>query len=109
SVIRRPADVHDAASEVTFSSPKLDLKVASDAAVPFLVMAPENVRGGGGEIVATLDLDLVYNGTDIEHQISRPADVEGYVASTWLSFVIRDEDWPLEQPLGTAAVPLPLR
>ncbi|HMF55201.1 MAG TPA: Ig-like domain-containing protein [Pyrinomonadaceae bacterium] len=108
-VIRRPADMRDAASEVTFSSPKLDLKVASDAAVPFLVMAPENVRGGGGEIVATLDLDLVYNGTDIEHQISRPADVEGYVASTWLSFVIRDEDWPLEQPLGTAAVPLPLR
>ena len=108
-VIRRPADVRDAASEITFSSPKLDLKVASDAAIPFLVTAPENVRGGGGEIVAALDLDLVYNGTHIEHQISRPEGVEGYVASTWLSFVIRDEDWPLEQPLGTATVPMPLR
>jgi LysM repeat protein len=108
-IIRHPADVRDAASEITFSSPKLDLKVASDAAVPFLVIAPENVRGGGGEIVASLNLDLVYNGTDIEHQISRPEGVEGYVASTWLSFVIRDEDWSLEQPLGAATVPMPLR
>jgi hypothetical protein len=109
AVIRRPVDARDAASEITFSSPKLDLKVATDAAIPFLVMAPENVRGGGGEIVATLDLDLVYNGTDIEHQISQPPDVKGYVASTWLSFVIRDEDWPLEQALGVTAVPMPLR
>lgn len=109
-VIRRPNEVRDAASEVTFSSPKLDLRDAQEAAVPFLVMAPENVRGGGGEIVASLDLNLTYNGTDIEHQISRPEGVvEGYVASTWLSFVIRDVDWPLEQPLGAAHVPLPLR
>lgn len=108
-VIHHPSEVFDVSSEITFSSPKLDLKVANDAAVPFLVIAPENVRGGGGEIVASLDLDLVYNGTDIEHQISRPDGVEGYVASTWLSFVIRDAEWPLEQPLGAAVVPMPLR
>lgn len=108
-IIHRDGDVRDAASEITFSSPKLDLTVSPDTPLPFLVNAPENVRGGGGEIVATLDLDLVYNGTDIEHQISRPEGVEGYVASTWLSFVIRDEDWPLQQSLGTAQVPMPLR
>lgn len=108
-VIHRAGDVRDAASEITFSSPKLDLTVSPATPLPFLVNAPENVRGGGGEIVATLDLDLVYSGTDIEHQISRPEGVEGYVASTWLSFVVRDDDSPLEQSLRTASVPMPLR
>lgn len=108
-VIRRPDDVRDASAEVTFSSPKLDLAVSDSAPVAFLVMAPENVRGGGGEIVASLDLDLAYNATDIEHQISRPEGVEGYVASSWLSFVIRDDEWPLERLLGQTSVPMPLR
>jgi hypothetical protein len=108
-VIRRPADARDVAREITFSSPKLDLKDAGSAKIPFLVMAPENVRGESGEIVAALDLDLIYSGSDIEHQISQPEGVKGYVASTWLSFVLRDPDWPLERNLGTARIPMPLR
>jgi hypothetical protein len=108
-VIRQPNDARDVAREITFSSPKLDLKGADAAPIPFLVIAPENVRGGSGEIVATLELDLVYRGSDIEHQISRPEGVKGYVASSWLSVVIRDEDWPLERNLGVARIPMPLR
>jgi hypothetical protein len=108
-VIRQPNDARDVAREITFSSPKLDLKDTDAAPIPFLVIAPENVRGGSGEIVATLELDLVYRGSDIEHQISRPEGVKGYVASSWLSFVIRDEDWPLERNLGVARIPMPLR
>ena len=108
-VIRQPNAVRDVAREITFSSPKLDLTDADTAPIPFLVIAPENVRGANDEIVATLELDLVYRGSDIEHQISRPEGVKGYVASSWLSFVIRDEDWPLERNLGVARIPMPLR
>ncbi len=107
--IRRVGDVRDLAREIGFTSPKLDLKDQDKAPIPFLIMGPETVRGETGEIVAELELDLSYAGTDIEHQISRPEDVKGYVASSWLSFVVRDEDWPLERDLGTARIPLPLR
>ncbi|MFI6599275.1 LysM peptidoglycan-binding domain-containing protein [Nonomuraea sp. NPDC050536] len=94
--------------EITLTSPKLPLTTAKDAALPFLLMAPETVSEHGA-IVGSIDLDLAWNASMIEHQIAQPHGINGYLASSWLSFVVPGDTHPLTRPLGAFPVPLVLR
>jgi len=102
-------DETESRSEISLSSPKLELKTKADQPLAFLLTAPDTVKGSGGEVVPYIDLNLSYNGSAIEHQIGSVEGIQGYVASSWLSFVIRDEEWPLEKDLGQFKVPMVLR
>ncbi|HEY6333162.1 MAG TPA: hypothetical protein VI756_27815 [Blastocatellia bacterium] len=95
-------------SEISLTSPKLDLKTNTQAALAFLLNGPATLRGAGGETLPNVQLDLTYNGSLIEHQIGKVSGIEGYVASSWLSFVTTD-DLPLDSELGSFPVPLVLR
>jgi LysM repeat protein len=95
-------------SEIGFTSPKLALASGTQP-LPFLLTASETVRGAGGQVISYFDLNLIYEGAQIEHQIGKVSGIEGYLASSWLSFVIQDNDLPLEQELGQCKVPLILR
>lgn len=95
-------------SEIGFSSPRLPLESGVQP-LAFLLTAPDTVKGAGGQVVSHLDLDLVYDATDIEHQIGKVAGIRGYSASSWLSFVIEDAAQPLAADLGQCKVPLVLR
>ncbi len=96
-------------SRVAFTSPKLALETKANQPFAFLLSAPDTVRSDTGSVVPAIRLDLTYNGTSIEHQISPVPGIHDYHASTWLNFVIRDKDWPLQQPLGEFPVPMFLR
>jgi len=98
-----------AASTITLSSPKLTLATAAAQPLTFLVTAPEVTRGADGEVIPSLTLDLEYDGSSIEHQIGSLAGIEGYLASSWLSFVTAAGTEPLRAELGPIEVPLPLR
>jgi hypothetical protein len=95
------------ASQISLTSPKLELSTGADRPLAFLLSAPEALRGAGGEILPAIDLHLTYAGAAIEHQIG--AARGGYQPSSWLSFVIDDADSPLRRALGTCSVPLVLR
>lgn len=101
---------------IELTSPKLDLKTSNDQPVTFLLTAPDTIKGGGDEVLAYVDLDLSYNGSSIEHQIGSVWGIQGYLASSWLSFVIQedkdcnqDTSWPLKKSLGHFKVPMVLR
>lgn len=95
-------------SEVSLTSPKIELKTNPATPLAFLLNGPSTVRGAGGEILPNIELDLTYNASSIEHQIGSVRGIDGYVASTWLSFVIPDTP-SLISDLGDFAVPLVLR
>jgi len=67
----------------------------------------------------TVGLNMNYQVTHIEYDISEVPNVEGYQASQWLTFIIpanmaeQDEpnfdQSPLKQPLGTVDIPIVLR
>ena len=98
-----------ATSTITLSSPKLTLATAAAQPLTFLVTAPDVTRGADGEVIPSLTLDLEYDGSSIEHQIGSLAGIEGYLASSWLSFVTAAGTEPLRAELGPIEVPLPLR
>jgi hypothetical protein len=102
------ATVGEPRSEITLTSPKLSLETTPEAPLPFLLLAADNVREDGA-IVAEIELDLTYDVTAIEHQISDVNGIEGYVASSWLHFIIPGETRPLTQKLGVFQVPMLLR
>ena len=94
---------------LTFSSPKLPL-ASGVQPLTFLLSAPDTVVGAGGEVVSYVDLDLSYDGTAIEHQIEPAVDPDSaYVASSWLTFLIPETQWPLNAYLGPETVPMILR
>lgn len=70
-----------ASSQITLTSPKLILNTNSDVPLTFLVEVPTQTTS------KTLPLNLSFNGTSIEHQISSVPGIEDYKASTWLDFV----------------------
>jgi hypothetical protein len=94
---------------LTFSPPKLDLVAGASQPLTFLVVAPETVRGASGEVVESVTLHLTYAADTIEHQIGALPNVEGYEASSWLTFVIPDPASPLHVDLGDFMVPMVLR
>ncbi|MCP3140384.1 Ig-like domain-containing protein [Pyxidicoccus xibeiensis] len=104
-----PGGPGDSSSTLTFSSPKLQLQTAAAQPLTFLLSAPDTVRGAGGEVVPAVELSLQYDGARIEHQIGSVAGIEGYQASTWLGFVLPEEDGPLKAGLGRFEVPMVLR
>jgi LysM repeat protein len=95
----------------TYSSPKLTLATAPKQPLTLLMSAPDTVVGSDGEVVSYVDLDLEFDGTAIEHQIQKGIgpDVGGYVASSWLSFVVEDAPSPFHADLGRVQVPMILR
>jgi hypothetical protein len=96
-------------SQIAFSSPKLNLATADDQPLALLLDAAGTgaVRDDSGDVVSAVQLDLRYNGTNIEHQIG--ASVGRYQPSSWLGFVVGDADRPLTRQLGRFAVPMVLR
>ena len=94
-------------SDVTITSPKLPLRQGA-ATLPFLLTAPETVNAQG-LVLGAIDLDLTWSPDVIEHQIAEPRGIAGYLASSWLSFVLPDEGDRLTRSLGAFPVPLVLR
>ncbi|SDF78063.1 LysM peptidoglycan-binding domain-containing protein [Chitinophaga filiformis] len=96
---------------ITLTSTKLSLQTSNSATLPFLISSPQIVRGSGNELLPYVDLDLSFAGSSIEHQISTLPNIEGYEASTWLSFVtpLSVNDSPLTGDLGKIQVPMPIR
>ncbi|HEV7598937.1 MAG TPA: hypothetical protein VGO49_01590 [Bradyrhizobium sp.] len=101
------AGVSLTAAKLALSSTKKD----TTAPLTFLVTATGKNAQGATESVITLD--LIYRGSQIEHQIGQLPNIEKYKASSWLSFVAPPApgatDWPLDARLGPFKVPLPLR
>ncbi len=93
-------------SEITLTSPKLELAPVPAVSLPILMGAPDVVHLGGAEVGA-VELSLRWEPSAIEHQIAQPAGIEGYLASSWLSFVLPDDS--LTAALGTCTVPIVLR
>jgi LysM domain len=99
----------EARSEISLSSPKLPLRSGPGAALPILLSAPDALSRDGA-VVGAVDLALAWAPTSIEHQIAEPAGIDGYLASSWLSFVLPDEPAGLlAADLGAFPVPLILR
>jgi LysM repeat protein len=95
---------------ISFTSPKLGLQKDTVAPLPFLISSPQIVRSSSNELLPYVDLNLSFAGSQIEHQISTLPNIEGYEASTWLSFVTPlDNTSPLTEDLGKIQVPMVLR
>lgn len=92
-------------SEITLTSPKLDLRRAQRVPLPFLLTAPETVNADGA-VVGAINLDLAWSADSIEHQIAQPEGIPDYLMSSWLSFILPAD---LAKPLGDFPVPLVLR
>lgn len=106
------------AGDVALTSAKLTLKQTTekDPALLTFLMQTRDTRSEDPSrpMRSYVPLDLWFQGTHIEHEIGSLPGIEGYEASSWLSFVIpprRDGDGnaPLRGDLGTFNVPLPLR
>lgn len=93
----------------SFSSAKLDLNAGGNGELTFLFYA----RRPGDSAVA--DFDVGYAVTHLEHDIGPVPGIDGYEASSWLSFLLPPgddgtaADNPLYTPLGKVAIPIPLR
>ena len=97
------ANTGSAHSQITLTSPKLALNTNSDAPLPltFLVEAPAQTKS------SHLTLDLRFNGTSIEHQISSvPGIDKDYKASSWLDFVRTETVEKLQVGLGNFEIPM---
>jgi phage tail protein X len=94
----------------TVTTAKLALANGSQA-LTFLVSATG--KDPSGAMQGKVTLDLTYRGFEIEHQIGELPNIKGYKASSWLSFVLPPAptatDWPLDGPLASFDIPLPLR
>lgn len=95
-------------SKLSLTSPKLKLKTGEQS-IPFLLTAPEIVRSDDGAVLSNLTLNLAFDGSNIEHQIGSVSGIEGYEASSWLSFVIQEARNPLSADLEVFQTPLVLR
>ena len=85
-------------SQVSMTTPKLELQT-SHQPLTFLLSSSEETQS------SAIDLNLSYRGQAIEHQIGGIAGIEGYQASSWLSFV-NPERQLLHQRLGDFQLPL---
>ncbi|PAV10658.1 hypothetical protein ASJ81_01695 [Methanosarcina spelaei] len=89
-----------ASSQITLTSPKLILNTNSDVPLTFLVETSTQTES------KTLPLNLSFNGTSIEHQISSVPGIEDYKASTWLDFVRPETAKKLQADLGNFEIPM---
>lgn len=98
---------------VSFTSSKLSLATTlgqEKTPLVTLVSAPGILKDDSGAVREVLDVkNASYAGNSIEHQISSIPAVEGYKASSWLSFVETSATRKLESSLSDFQVPLILR
>ncbi len=107
--ITSSSKIIEAKSAISLSSPKLNLVDEQGQPLTFLLSSPGLVRGEGNEVVPYVSLDVEYRGANIEHQIGAVPGIKDYAASSWLSFVIPDQQGPLSVELGQFTVPMVLR
>ncbi len=107
---------HGGAADVSLSAAKIALTHADSVApnrLTFLMATrPGRDQGLQDRLASYVELDLQFAATAIEHQIDELPGIEGYKASSWLSFVrplAQTPGDPLTEPLGTFKVPLVLR
>ncbi|GKX27675.1 hypothetical protein SH1V18_01550 [Vallitalea longa] len=100
----------DISSDVLLSDAKLNLGSNTDNEIRHLTFSlssgDEKLKD---KMTSNVLLDLDYQVTDIEHEISNVPGIEGYKASSWLSFVIKndkDNKKPLSSSLGKFEVPI---
>ena len=95
-----------AETKFSITDAKTDLSTG-DSYVNFLLSV------GSEQLRQSLRLDLAYVFNELEYNIRKAKDVEGYEASDWLSFVLPlTEDYQpacFDIDLGRPVVPLPLR
>lgn len=94
---------------LSLTAPKLGLKLAGDGGGNTRLLS--FLLSSAGLEAKKVDLDLVFEGQNIEHQIGALAGIRGYQPSSWLSFVAdtAGESWPLRQALGAFSTPIVLR
>ncbi|WP_108867820.1 LysM peptidoglycan-binding domain-containing protein [Aquimarina aquimarini] len=107
--VQQEVDGGNFSTSFSMSSPKLELNKNTKAKLPFLISSPDIIRGTDNEVLSYVDLNITYSGFAIEHQISSVNGIEGYKASSWLSFISKTLANPLETSLGGFKIPLILR
>lgn len=107
------APVSDPGVSLTTAKLALATTPAGEPASLTFLASSRNGRDAAGALEKSATLNLVYGGLQIEHQIGQLPNIEGYLASTWLSFVLPpqagDANWPLAAALGQFEIPLVLR
>lgn len=96
-------------SNLTVSSPKLDLRFRDGANRPAYLSSLVSSTSTDAKRVT---LDLAYNGQYIEHEIGALPGIENYQPSSWLSFVDLGDGTgtvPFASALGRFDVPIVLR
>jgi hypothetical protein len=92
---------------------KIPLASTGAGSTPLTFLVTATGKDAQGAVESVITLDLTYRGSQIEHQIGNLPQIEGYEASSWLSFAApptpATTDWPLDVHLGPFEVPLPLR
>jgi LysM repeat protein len=104
----------DSDAGASLTAAKLALSTtANGATAPLTFLVTATGKTAQGAIESVITLDLIYRGSQIEHQIGELPNIEKYKASSWLSFVVPPApgatNWPLDAHLGPFKVPLPLR
>lgn len=100
----------------SFSTGKFSLaKRATGTHLTFSFDTNQEQQGRtGNQFEDVFTIDLYHQLNALEHEIHPVEGIEGYLASSWLTFVLPDNfDTPGERkllvPLGTQTIPVPLR
>lgn len=113
-----PDDPNDVEKKDAFSFSTGKFSLAKRATGTHLTFTFDTNREQQGKDGQQLDdvftIDLFHQINALEHQIHPVPGIEGYLASSWLSFVLPDSfDAPGERkllvPLGKQTIPVPLR
>lgn len=100
-------DNNSSARDYTLTNAKLELTPTgadnNPAYLNFLATAKHP------QTQADLELDLNYNPVFIEHLLQNEQTDYGYTPSSWLRYVLVDNEAPSVFDLGTANIPVPLR
>ncbi|RBL89313.1 LysM peptidoglycan-binding domain-containing protein [Chitinophaga flava] len=107
TVVTNEIDVSHRTEGINITSARLNLKNSNAVPLPFLVTAPQLIRNDAGAVISYIDLDTVFSGSSIEHQIAYLPNIADYRASSWLNFM--NTPASLQADLGTARVPMILR
>ncbi len=95
-------------SKVVLTASKLELK-SGEQALTFLVEAPALLKSDNAGVLASLPLDISFNGTSFEHQIADVPNIADYKASAWLSIVRTETAGKLNANLGKFEIPMFIR
>jgi hypothetical protein len=105
-----PIDVSDIkkTKDYTLSCAKINLdQPQNKQPITFLLGVPQSVSKEAKG--SNIEMNLNYVVTNIEHQIKSVEGIDGYKASSWLSFIKPEKEDGLVQSLGQFKVPVVLR